>query len=128
MASAEFLIVDDDQDIRDVFASVLETHGHSVATASNGREALRMLREASPCPRMIFLDLRMPVMNGWQFLEEFVQLPRCAHVPVVVITADRSAASGTLDGIAGFLLKPLDVSDILSAVGKHARDRPEHRL
>jgi CheY-like chemotaxis protein len=127
--SGDLLIVDDDQDIRETIACVLELHGHTVMTASNGYEALRMLREATSCPRMIFLDLRMPVMNGWEFLEEFVRLPQCSNVPVVVLTADRTAPSQMIDGIAGFLLKPLEVSDILNAVGRYAHEAsPERRL
>jgi CheY-like chemotaxis protein len=120
METVDVLIIDDDQDIRDTLASVVELQGHTVVTASNGSEALQMLREGTAYPRMIFLDLRMPVMNGWQFLEQFSQLPNASKIPVVVITADRSAATRKLDGIAGFLLKPLEVSDIMSVIGQHA--------
>jgi two-component system chemotaxis response regulator CheY len=124
MQRADILIIDDDEDIREMVACVLELHGYSAVTARNGSEALRLLRETSTCPRLILLDLRMPVMNGWQFLEHFAQLPTCSTIPVVVVTADRSVATHSLDRIAGFLFKPLNVSDILEAVGNYASGPP----
>ena len=118
MQGADILIVDDDFDIREVLGVVLEQQGYGVLSASDGADALRVLREATPCPRMIFLDLRMPVMNGWQFLEALEHEPHCAGVPIVVITADRSEAAHSVRGVAGFLAKPISLSDILGAVAR----------
>src|ERR1041385_7372067 len=60
------LVVEDDYSIRDVLCAILEENGYAVATACNGDEALRTLREGR-APDLIVLDLRMPVMDGWQF-------------------------------------------------------------
>ena len=60
------LVVDDDPDIRDSLREVLEDEGYDVASVGNGREALDYLKQASPRPWVILLDLMMPVMDGWQ--------------------------------------------------------------
>ena len=66
---APILIVEDDADVRDTMVQVLESEGFSVRATRDGREALDALR-AGLRPRLILLDLMMPVMNGWQFREQ----------------------------------------------------------
>src|SRR4051812_46327475 len=71
--SAKILIVEDDVDIRDSLRQLLEDEGFSVLTAGNGREGLERLKSMSqPC--LILLDLLMPVMDGREFLDEFLRL------------------------------------------------------
>src|SRR5438034_1064661 len=60
----ELLIVDDDDELRELLAQTLEERGFSVVTAANGREALERLRSAT-LPAAVLLDLNMPTMNGW---------------------------------------------------------------
>src|SRR5947207_15447872 len=81
------LIVEDDFDIREALTQILEDEGFQVRCASNGREALEVAT-SGPAPRLILLDLMMPVMNGWQFRAEQLKDPRLAEVPVLVISAD----------------------------------------
>jgi CheY-like chemotaxis protein len=64
----EILIVEDDFAARTLLAELLESRDYSVATAADGRQALDYLRTSSP-PKVIILDLMMPVMDGWEFLE-----------------------------------------------------------
>src|SRR5207244_2354453 len=71
------LIVEDHQDIRMTLAWLLRVEGFRVATAADGREALNVLREG-PLPDLIVLDLRMPVMDGWEFLACKSRDPRLA--------------------------------------------------
>ena len=82
---ARVLVVDDDGELRDVLRESVELDGHTALVASNGREALRVLREQGA--DVVVLDLMMPVMNGWQFLEAVRAEPRLAQVPVIVISA-----------------------------------------
>src|SRR3954462_7421991 len=84
--AAEILVVDDDPDIRDSLREVLEDEGYSVACVGNGREALEYLHRG-PRPRVILLDLMMPVMDGWQFRREQKRDPAIADIPLIVITA-----------------------------------------
>ncbi len=84
-AVGDVLIVDDDTDARERMRSMLEKNGWSVVEAGNGREALD--RVAHAVPRLILLDLTMPVMDGFAFLHELRERPGCADVPVIVLTA-----------------------------------------
>jgi CheY-like chemotaxis protein len=115
------LVVDDDPDIRDVLGIIVQQEGYEFLSAADGAEALRMLQRMSGCPRLIFLDLRMPVMNGWQFREEQLRDSRLEGIPVVVITADSSeVARKGLVGAAGFLAKPLQLQEIRDALARFA--------
>ena len=79
------LVVDDDADTRHHLRSVLERDQWTVVEAANGREALERAAEARP--RVVLLDLEMPVLDGFGFLREFRAMPDRADVPVVVLTA-----------------------------------------
>ncbi len=79
------LVVDDDPDARDRLRTLLTRNGWTVTEAANGREALDHVRRARP--RLILLDLTMPVMDGFTFLHDLRELEGCAHIPVVVLSA-----------------------------------------
>jgi CheY-like chemotaxis protein len=115
------LVVEDDPDIREVLEEMLDAGGHRVLTASNGREALAVLdRLASPC--LVLLDLMMPVMSGFAFLEELYRRPDKERVNVLLISANAQVervARG--NGVVGFVKKPFDLDDVLALVDSHAR-------
>jgi CheY-like chemotaxis protein len=119
--SKTVLVVEDDPDIREVLEEMLDSGGHRVLTASNGREALDILdRLSSPC--LVLLDLMMPVMSGFAFLEELQRRPNNQSVSVLLISANaqvEQAARGT--GVVGFVKKPFDLDDVLALVDAHAR-------
>jgi signal transduction histidine kinase/DNA-binding response OmpR family regulator/HAMP domain-containing protein len=79
-------VVEDEPATREATRRLLEKLGLSVAEASNGLEALRWL-DGHPAPALILLDLVMPVMDGFEFLEELQHRPILSNVPVVVLTA-----------------------------------------
>jgi CheY-like chemotaxis protein len=79
------LIVEDDPSTRDLLRSILAKDGWSVQTAENGRVALESVRRTRP--GLVLLDLMMPEMDGFAFLEEFRKLPMVGEIPVVVLTA-----------------------------------------
>jgi CheY-like chemotaxis protein len=87
----KILIVEDDEDIREVLRDFFESEGCLVATALNGREALTRL-EVGPRPDLIFLDLMMPVMNGEEFVIEMKKTSDWAKIPIVILSADHRAA------------------------------------
>jgi signal transduction histidine kinase/CheY-like chemotaxis protein len=80
------LVVEDDPSTRDAARRVAEKLGLAVAEAVNGLEGLRWL-DGHPPPALILLDLMMPVMDGFEFLEEMQRRPALQNVPVVVLTA-----------------------------------------
>jgi PAS domain S-box-containing protein len=97
------LIVEDDGDVRDVTRRILELAGWTVEEAGNGRIALERL--ATFRPGIILLDLMMPEMDGFQFVEELRKHPEWKSIPVVVVTAkdltaeDRERLSGQVGSI-----------------------------
>ncbi len=111
------LIVDDDPDLLDVTSFVIENEGMAVETARNGEEALELLR-AGKHPELVLLDLMMPVMNGWEFLDEVAKDPSLQGIPVVVLTATaRTQISGALE----VLTKPMDLTALLRVVEHYLR-------
>jgi CheY-like chemotaxis protein len=80
------LVVDDDPDIREALTMLLEAEGFQAIAVANGREALDHIA-THPHPCLIILDLMMPVMDGWQFLEAKRTCRRLDGVPVIVCSA-----------------------------------------
>jgi CheY-like chemotaxis protein len=107
------LIVEDDADIADTLAAILEQRGYRAETAADGAEALARLRHG-PVPSLILLDLMMPVMDGIQFRRAQLAARELASIPVVVLTAD--AGQRPPLGVAGWLLKPVDLDRLLDTV------------
>ncbi|HEY2512093.1 MAG TPA: response regulator [Polyangiaceae bacterium] len=112
--SASVLLVEDDDDIRDAVAAVLEAEGYTVLTAANGEEALAILERGQPC--VVLLDLMMPVMNGWDFMEVVRKNKRLEALPVVVVSAYSEKKA---EGVRRVLKKPLNVQQLLSAVSDY---------
>src|SRR5262249_53317492 len=111
------LVVDDEPDLLEVTRFALECEGFGVQTARNGQEALALLRGGTR-PRVVLLDLMMPVMNGWQFLDEVAKVPSLKAIPIVVVTA---AGATSIDGAVAILHKPLDLGVLIETVESHAR-------
>lgn len=110
------LIVEDDEDIRESMAPFLEGAGYEVSLAENGRDALRRLN-AGPLPDIIMLDLRMPVMDGWQFRILQKDDPKLGHIPVVAISADGSAQAAAISARA-YLRKPVPPKELLATIAR----------
>jgi len=79
------LLVDDDADSRNLITRMLDREGWQFRTALNGHAALRVLRKGRPV--MIILDLKMPAMNGFEFLEAMGKNPAWTGIPVVVVSS-----------------------------------------
>jgi CheY-like chemotaxis protein len=109
------LVVDDDESIRETLCELLEDEGHRAVGASNGQEALDFLRsDGRPC--MILLDIMMPVMDGWAFLEELQSIPATERPRVIVVSARsslRDRAKAAELGADAFVAKPFSVDDLL---------------
>jgi CheY-like chemotaxis protein len=111
------LVVDDDADIREVLSEVLVENGYRALTAANGVEALHLLRNGSrPC--MVLLDLMMPVMDGYIFLEQCKREPSLCGIPIAVITAGRQIEWDRLEG-AEVVAKPIRLPHLMSIIHKN---------
>jgi len=114
------LVVDDDMEIRETLAGVLDEEGYAVATAVHGREALDQIH-AGLRPSLIVLDLMMPVMDGWQFLEERAKDEQLRQVPVVIVSAtpDNLQPPDT----CAFVRKPMRLDDLLDVIAREVSRR-----
>ncbi len=121
-AGASILVVEDDPDLLALMEMILGDEGYRVRTAREGREALA--RVAEELPGLVFLDMRMPGMNGWDFAREF----RARHgssIPIVVVTAAEDARRRAGEVSAqGWLAKPFESADVLAAAARHVGPAP----
>lgn len=117
---AKILIIEDEPDLRETLKDLLEIEGFEAATAENGRAGLEKLRETGP-PCLIVLDLMMPVMNGWQFLEMLkTQYPDTfAAVPVVVLSAAADLTAVAQQYGCQVMKKPARIAELLQLVRAH---------
>lgn len=118
----DILIVDDDYAIRDMLQEAMEDAGYSVMSAEHGKQALEQLRQAQALPRLILLDLMMPVMSGWEFRMAQQSDQRLAAIPVIVLSArpgmDHDAYGMSADG---FISKPMNIDHLLDVVERYCR-------
>lgn len=119
MSLKQILVIEDDANIRDVLQLALNFEGYKVVTAKNGKEGLEILSKMSH-PGLILLDLMMPVMNGWEFVDAFKKIKEFANIPIVVVSAysEKARAIECND----FVLKPLELETLLSSVKKHFKE------
>lgn len=114
------LIVEDDREITFTLKLFLEGEGYTVLVGDNGLEALELMKK-SDTPDLILLDMKMPVMNGWEFAIEFIN--RYDHIcPIVVMTAAADAQKRAQDVNAiGWVAKPFDLDELLRKIKLHER-------
>lgn len=114
-ANREILVIEDDDDLRDVLVEVLKVGGYEAYGVENGQVALERLRQ-DPLPCVMLVDLNMPVMNGWKFMERCDQDPRLRDIPRIVI----SVFAEQLRKVRAHahLPKPVDLQNIIRLVEK----------
>jgi CheY-like chemotaxis protein len=119
-ANAPVLVVDDDEDIREVVAMALSELGYAVDTAADGAEALRRL-EIGPRPSMVLLDMMMPRMDGETVVRKMRAHPALADIPVVLLSG-HSGARQIADSLhlAATLVKPIELAELQETVARVA--------
>jgi DNA-binding response OmpR family regulator len=109
------LLIDDDTDVRESLAEIISEQGFDVVTARNGEEGIRVALERRPS--LIFLDLMMPVMSGWDVRPAMKRIPELADIPVVVLSGvDDVHQQVTYLDVDGYLRKPVEVKILLEVV------------
>ena len=117
MAHSErpILVVDDDEVIRMTVAEALDLEGLPFVTATNGAEALAEVERSRPS--VVLLDMRMPVLDGWEFARQLED--RGLDVPIIVMTAAQDAARWAQEvSAAACLAKPFELNDLLDAIDR----------
>lgn len=119
MGQKTVLLVEDDAEIRDLLQDILEHEGYDVIPAGSGKQALDYLSDpAQARPDAIVLDLMMPIVTGWQVLDQLRADEELCAIPVVVVTAvDRDRPTG----ISALFKKPIDLQGLLDALKSFIR-------
>jgi len=110
MTNIHVLLVEDNEDNRDMMQFLLERAGYSVSTAKTGLEALSSVHESKP--DVILMDLSMPEMDGWTAAQEIKRDPTLANIPLIAVTAHTLPGDRrkTLDsGFDSYISKPINV-------------------
>ncbi|HEY8884380.1 MAG TPA: response regulator [Chloroflexota bacterium] len=116
---ARILVIDDDPTIRQVIAFALADEGYQVDEASDGQVALDLVEQRRP--DIILLDMKMPGVDGWEFVrryrERYGQQP-----PIIVITAAKDAARRSAEvNAASYLAKPFDLELLLQRISAFSK-------
>ncbi|TMK22747.1 MAG: response regulator [Actinobacteria bacterium] len=126
---AKVLVVDDEPAIRLLLQAILAQEGHDVDTAADGVDALAAVQRE--LPDVVLLDLAMPNMDGWHFLEELRSLGLRSRVRVIIVSAttdSESMARGQAEGINERIAKPFDATAIVKAVEAMVQEPAEEIL
>ncbi|HVR42634.1 MAG TPA: response regulator [Thermoanaerobaculia bacterium] len=110
------LVVDDDLPLRGMLTTVLRRHGFQVFLAGDGAEAQRVL--VLHHPHIVLLDLMMPGINGWDFLQILRDTGHLGRIPIIVISAHlRNEPQALLEmGVSAILPKPFNLDELLEMI------------
>jgi CheY-like chemotaxis protein len=117
-APGTVMVVDDDEDIREIITIILSARGIETVGAGDGVEALEHLRK-NGCPALILLDLMMPRMDGAELARELRADPKTADTPIVIMSGNAEARkTATAIGDCLWLPKPVGLDDLLAVVSR----------
>ena len=122
MMNKIILLADDDQDDTEMFCEVLAGIDENIIChyADNGDEALKMMQKQDTIPSVVFLDLNMPIMNGWECLRQLKRDERYKEIPVIMISTsshknDMETAANL--GAVCYFVKPNTFKDLKQVLG-----------
>jgi signal transduction histidine kinase/ligand-binding sensor domain-containing protein/FixJ family two-component response regulator len=114
-ANATILVVDDDDGIRSLLKQELGEAGYHLEEASNGKEALAMVRKVKP--NLIILDVMMPEMNGFDVAAVLKNDPQTMDIPIIILSIVQDKSRGFRIGVDRYLTKPIDTGLLFSEIG-----------
>jgi CheY-like chemotaxis protein len=116
------LVVDDESDILKSTSFVLKKEGYDVATAGDGSEAMEIVRQKKF--DLVFLDVVMPDVDGFEFFKKIRLEPGMGNIPIIVVSGRSGMADTFLAmGADGFVVKPMAISEIVSKADEFTRDK-----
>jgi CheY-like chemotaxis protein len=119
MTLSTVLLVEDNEDNRTIYTTILRHVGHEVIEASNGEDGIRLALERQP--NVILMDVAMPGIDGWEATRRLKGDPQTARIPVIALTAhamaeDRQRAVDA--GCEGYLAKPIEPRRVVEEVAR----------
>jgi CheY-like chemotaxis protein len=112
----EILLIEDDPAISEVLAEILIEYGYAVVCQPDGADALAWLQQAKALPPLILLDLHLPKLNGWDFVDAMRLDERLMAIPIIVLSAVRETRP---PNIVAFLPKPVEMDRLLRALDQY---------
>jgi PAS domain S-box-containing protein len=116
-SGATLLVIDDDPAARDLMSQFLTAEGLRVVTAADGEAGLRQAQQFHP--RLIFLDVLMPRMDGWTVLAALKAELKLADIPVIMLTIENATDLSYMLGVSEYLTKPIDRKRLAAALQKY---------
>ena len=116
---AHIVVADDDPDILNIVSMSLEAMGHNVDRATNGREAVKLVRTGRP--NLVLMDLMMPDVNGYEATMELKGDPETSAIPVLALTAKAMRGDeekGRQAGVDAYITKPFRISQVIEVVNQ----------
>lgn len=115
--NSTILLVEDNEDNRTIYRTILEHVGYVVVEAADGEEGIRHARDSSP--DLILMDVSIPKINGWDATRTLKADPNTRHIPIIALTAhaleqDRERAREA--GCDGYLAKPIPPREVIEEV------------
>ncbi len=108
------LVIDDDDDVCEVLREALTDEGYAVATVPHGAAALELVKHHQPA--VIILDLRMPIMDGWSFAEQYRRLAEPAASLILLSALKDLEESSKRIGASAFIRKPFELDDVVAQI------------
>ena len=113
----KILVIEDNREIRENIAELLELEGYQVMEAENGKTGLQLAREI--LPDLILCDIMMPVMNGYEVLEQLQKQNNTTSIPFIFLTANvekKEIMAGLAQGAKGYISKPFETDKLLQEI------------
>ena len=122
---ALILLIEDHEDNRNIYRTILEHFGFRVLLASDGREGVSLAREGQP--DLILMDISIPHIDGWEATKILKADPATSHIPIIALTAhalpeDRARAEAV--GCDGYLTKPVEPRRVIEEVNRFLETHP----
>jgi len=116
---AKVLVVDDSPTEIYQFKHMLESLGHEVITAANGRDGVALAKDEQP--DCVLMDIVMPDMNGFQATRQICRGDTTSHIPVIIVSSKKQVTDkvwGERQGASGYITKPVDKPELVSVMSQ----------
>ena len=116
---AKILVVDDSPTQMANLIKIVESHGHTTCTATNGMEGVEAAK--AELPDLVLMDVVMPELNGFQATRKITKDPSTQHIPVILVTTkdqDTDRVWGERQGAAGYIVKPAQEAEVIAKINE----------